>query len=307
MIELSLLSVKNIKNIIDVFSPIVSTITFDFNEDGFIISSVDPSHISLFYVNFNKENVLKYSCSKPQKCVLYVKTLQTILHTAENDDEIYINIDSGEIEKMQIFLQSKERIHKYEVPLLNDDSEILEPGELEYNTEFTLSSRTFYQTCNTFSKICSEDIVISSKSNEIYLKGISDMCSSEIVFKDDNFNKEDLDYNDSNSEYEYTEEEEEEDKTNADDIKEIESKSKSKPEKEEIDEESVGSSSFVMIKNHEDNFEVSFSLLYIQTVSKLHSITNKVKICVSENIPLLVLYEFDEGEAQFYIAPKIME
>ena len=302
MIEFSLASVKNIKSIIDVFVPIVSTITFEFDEDGFIISSVDPSHISLFYVVFDKNKIVQYCCSKPQKCVLYVKTLQTILHTAENDDEVYIKVNCDNAENMQLFLTSKERLHKYEIPLLNDESEILQPGELDYNIEFTLSSRTFYQTCNTFSKIGSEDIRFLSKSNEIYLEGKSDICSSEIVFKDDTFSRTDDDSSYSNSEYEYVTDDEEtddEEKKNIDSEKTI----KSTTEEEKC---SQNSSSFRMIKNNADESEGKFSLAYIQTVSKLHSITNKVRISVSENTPLLVSYEFDEGEAKFYIAPKIM-
>ena len=306
MIELSLLSVKNIKNIIDVFAPIVTTVTFEFSKDKFIVSSIDPSHISLFYVLFEKCKVLNYSCTKPQKCVLYVKTLQTILHTAENNDEVYIKIESGEIEKMILFLQSKERIHKYEIPLLNDDSEILQPGELEYNVEFTLSSRTFFQTCNTFSKICSEDIIILIKCNEIYLKWISDMCSLKIVFKDTNFKES----NNSDSKYEYTDEDKkvgtEEDEVNTEGTNKDNKKSEENAENNK-EESYCNSSSFKMIKNDIGKFEISFSLAYIQTVSKLHSITDEVRICVSENIPLLVSYEFDEGEAKFYIAPKILE
>jgi proliferating cell nuclear antigen len=53
---------------------------------------------------------------------------------------------------------------------------------------------------------------------------------------------------------------------------------------------------------------LSFSLKYLVNFTKATGLSNKVKICLSNEVPLLVEYELSGGQSsflRFYLAPKV--
>lgn len=53
---------------------------------------------------------------------------------------------------------------------------------------------------------------------------------------------------------------------------------------------------------------LSFSLKYLVNFTKATGLSNKVKICLSNEVPLLVEYELSGGQTsylRFYLAPKV--
>ncbi|KIY49678.1 proliferating cell nuclear antigen [Fistulina hepatica ATCC 64428] len=50
---------------------------------------------------------------------------------------------------------------------------------------------------------------------------------------------------------------------------------------------------------------LSFSLKYLVNFSKSMNLTNKVQLMMSNDVPLLVNYEFGQGHIRYYLAPKI--
>ncbi|KAF7331618.1 Proliferating cell nuclear antigen [Mycena kentingensis (nom. inval.)] len=70
----------------------------------------------------------------------------------------------------------------------------------------------------------------------------------------------------------------------------------SKKEKEEEPEFSFAMNSHVSL---------TFSLKYLVNFAKSASLTNKVELLMSNEVPLLVSYDFGQGFVRYYLAPKI--
>ncbi|PPR05343.1 hypothetical protein CVT26_011607 [Gymnopilus dilepis] len=52
---------------------------------------------------------------------------------------------------------------------------------------------------------------------------------------------------------------------------------------------------------------LTFSLKYLVNFSKSSSLSNKVQLMMSNDVPLLVSYDFNQGYIRYYLAPKIGE
>jgi len=184
--ELILNSVQDLKSIVDVCSSIISTITIDCQTETINLTGVDPAHISLLYIQFEKTKVAKYTCPTPVTLTLYANTLHAILSTANTNDQIMLYTEEDNIEKLKIILTSSERTQTYEIPLLHEESDIIESADLDFTTIFTVSAKTFHKICCDFQKLNCENIIFENKSereseNMIVLKATSDICSTTTV------------------------------------------------------------------------------------------------------------------------------
>lgn len=52
------------------------------------------------------------------------------------------------------------------------------------------------------------------------------------------------------------------------------------------------------------NFELNFSLKYLNYFAKGYTLTSKVKIGLSERLPLSIFFKFESGTLLFFLAPK---
>ncbi|KAK7036724.1 proliferating cell nuclear antigen [Paramarasmius palmivorus] len=75
-------------------------------------------------------------------------------------------------------------------------------------------------------------------------------------------------------------------------------KTKKKKDDEEDDSEPVT----IQMNSH---VSLTFSLKYLVNFSKSASLTNKVELFMSNDVPLLVSYDFGPGYIRYYLAPKI--
>lgn len=50
---------------------------------------------------------------------------------------------------------------------------------------------------------------------------------------------------------------------------------------------------------------LTFSLKYLVNFAKSSSLSNIVQLMLSNDVPLLVSYEFGQGHIRYYLAPKI--
>ena len=163
-----------------------------------------------------------------------------------------------DIEHLIIILKSPERVQTYEIPLLNDESETVEASGMDYKVKFSVSSKTFNDSCSMFQKLGCENIIFSNPNNSIIIKSTCDMCSTQTLLQCE----------------------------------------------ENADQDTDTKCSLQFFDNEEE-IDLQFSLAYIHIFSKLHAISNKVNISLSQNFPILFQYEFSIGEATFYVAPKI--
>ncbi|KAI3611459.1 proliferating cell nuclear antigen [Moniliophthora roreri] len=77
---------------------------------------------------------------------------------------------------------------------------------------------------------------------------------------------------------------------------------KSAKSKKKDDEEEDGEPVIIQMNSH---VSLTFSLKYLVNFSKSSSLTNKVELFMSNDVPLLVSYDFGPGYIRYYLAPKI--
>ena len=62
---------------------------------------------------------------------------------------------------------------------------------------------------------------------------------------------------------------------------------------------------FNMTKHSDKDFKNTYSIVYFQKFMKATGISNKVAICLTEDMPLYIQYQFDNGNLNYYLAPRI--
>ena len=62
---------------------------------------------------------------------------------------------------------------------------------------------------------------------------------------------------------------------------------------------------FKMTKHSNKEFKNSYSIPYFQKFMKATGISKKVAICLTEDMPLFIQYQFDDGNLNYYLAPRI--
>ncbi|KAJ3527696.1 hypothetical protein NMY22_g9687 [Coprinellus aureogranulatus] len=77
---------------------------------------------------------------------------------------------------------------------------------------------------------------------------------------------------------------------------------KAKTSKKKSDDDDDISGVLIEMNQH---VSLTFSLKYLVNFSKSASLANKVQLMMSNDVPLLVAYEFDQGHIRYYLAPKI--
>ncbi|KAK0464692.1 proliferating cell nuclear antigen, N-terminal domain-containing protein [Desarmillaria tabescens] len=84
--------------------------------------------------------------------------------------------------------------------------------------------------------------------------------------------------------------------------KTVASSSKGKGKKKEKDDDKDFEGVIIELNQH---VSLTFSLKYLVNFSKSQSLCAKVQLMMSNDVPLLVSYEFGQGHIRYYLAPKI--
>ncbi|KAF9524760.1 proliferating cell nuclear antigen, N-terminal domain-containing protein [Crepidotus variabilis] len=84
--------------------------------------------------------------------------------------------------------------------------------------------------------------------------------------------------------------------------KETKPSKKAKTSKKKTDDDDDASGVSIEMNQH---VALTFSLKYLVNFSKSASLSNKVQLMMSNDIPLLVAYDFRQGHIHYYLAPKI--
>ncbi|KIY69280.1 proliferating cell nuclear antigen [Cylindrobasidium torrendii FP15055 ss-10] len=127
---------------------------------------------------------------------------------------------------------------------------------------------------------------------------------------------EDVDMDDEKEEKDDDEEEEEEEEEDEDDdssrkrkkkqasgsSKRAKTSAKAKGKKKKVDDDDDVEKVRIEMNSH---VSLTFSLKYLVNFSKSSTLSSKVQLMLSNDVPLLVSYDFGQGHIRYYLAPKI--
>lgn len=212
-----------------------------------------------------------------------------------------------------IFESPKEdRVGEYEMKLMDIDQEHLGIPDTQYDATITMSSGEFARICRDLTAL-GESVKIEASKEGVRFSSDGEVGSGSILLKQtagsDRRAKSDPD-----------EEDEEDQKPNIDSEGEDEvddddeeapkkkrkanggAKSSKKAKGAAGAEEDVGVSIIL-----EKQVSLTFSLKYLTNFAKSAPLARAVSLNMSNDVPLLVQFDFEQGTLQFFLAPKISD
>lgn len=152
-------------------------VNIDCNEDRIYIQTLDSCKISLLEVIIPKSWFCVYSCPVPVTLGIHTNIFHKILSSRDKAQTMHMYYDSIEQDKLYIDMESPMKTvfdRKFEIPLIELESEIMNITAIEYQADISLPSVNFAQLINqlrgfgeTLQFVCNENkIEMISKSVE---------------------------------------------------------------------------------------------------------------------------------------------
>ena len=161
---------------------ILSEITFYFTEDGLYFQGMDSSHISLVELNLSHEWFDKYEIDKPQTFGISVSCLDTIISCLDKD--FRINMKHTEEDHLNITLTDDKIIKRYQMLLIDIDSDILNIPTVEYSADITMNSSVYKDYINELAMF-GEELYVDCDEENVKLYSRGDYGKSEIIIKEE--------------------------------------------------------------------------------------------------------------------------
>ena len=145
-----------------------SIVNASFQEDCLHIQGLDKSHVCLYNLDLHKTWFSSYNTTKPINLSFDTSSFYSIISIKNDSQDLIIETDDSNEDILQIFFDSKKGEFKksFKLPLIDYDYQEMQIPEVEYDAEFSLSSKEitemFSQLSNFGSDInirCSEDQV----------------------------------------------------------------------------------------------------------------------------------------------------
>lgn len=197
--------------------------------------------------------------------------------------------------------------------LMDIDQEHLGIPDTQYDATITMSSAEFQRICRDLAAL-GESVKIEASKEGVRFSSDGEVGSGSVLLKQtagsdrrpNRAAKQDPD----------EDEEEEDEKPNLDEEGEEEMDDEDRPKKRKANggakaskkakggasDEDVGVSIIL-----EKQVSLTFSLKYLSNFAKSAPLAREVSLNMSNDVPLLVQFDFEQGTLQFFLAPKISD
>lgn len=115
MIRLNL-SVKNLKEITDLLSTIVSEAKFRVDENGMSVTAVDPAHVAMIMLEVPKEAFVEFHTDGQEEIALDIYRLKSVIRLASSSENVGITKDGEKL--------------KFELGTINKSISLLDPSTI---------------------------------------------------------------------------------------------------------------------------------------------------------------------------------
>ncbi|KAF8752855.1 Proliferating cell nuclear antigen [Rhizoctonia solani] len=314
---------------------LVTDANFECGDEGLKLQAMDNSHVALVAVQLEPEGFGKYRCDRPMPLGVNLGSLTKVLKCAKDDDRVTLKAMTT-LTYSSTFVDS-DRIAEYEMKLMEIDIDTLGIPETDYDA--TVRPRRVgqdrgYQGRNRFSadgEAANGSVLL--KATEGARERYKDLDGKDAKTKvkkekgdkprkrkktdDADVKMEDADedveeddggeklFKPASEDGEAEKEDDEEAGSDGEEESDGASKKRkrsSQPKKSKNDD---GDSSGGVMVELGQSVNLTFSLKYLVNFSKSTSLANTVTLKMSNEVPLLVHYKFDQGHIQYYLAPKI--
>ncbi|ODN77795.1 proliferating cell nuclear antigen (pcna) [Cryptococcus amylolentus CBS 6039] len=337
MLEARVKQAVVLKKLLDAIKELVTDGNLDCSDEGIALQAMDNSHIALVSLKLEPQGFEEYRCDRNMPLGVNLASLTKILKCAKDQDVVTLKASDDADALSLIFESPKEdRVGEYEMKLMDIDQEHLGIPDTEYDATVSMSSAEFARICRDLTVLgesvkidCSKEGVTFSSDGEIgkgsvHLKQTAGQVKKQAKDEDDDEER-DVDMEDvkpkvkKERKRDPDEEEEEEEEDQKPEVSEGEEeqedeqpkKRKSaaadkKASKRVKKDDASGEEPGVSI-TLERQVSLTFSLKYLSNFAKSSPLAKEVTLHMSNEVPLLVQFEFEQGTLQFFLAPKIAD
>lgn len=287
---------------------------------------MDNSHVALVSLKLVAEQFESYRCDRniplgvnvsylwTIELTLQLTSLTKILKCAKDNDVVTLKA-ADEADSLGLVFESpkEDRVGEYEMKLMDIDQEHLGIPDTQYDATITMSSAEFARICRDLSAL-GESVKIEASKEGVRFSSDGEVGSGSILLKQTAGS----DRRAQRAKTDPDEEEEEDQKPNIDEEEgEDEMDDEDRPKKRKANGASKASKKSKAAAGSDEDVGVSiilekqvsltFSLKYLSNFAKSAPLAREVSLNMSNDVPLLVQFDFEQGLLQFFLAPKISD
>uniref|UniRef100_A0A0N5ACI5 DNA sliding clamp PCNA n=1 Tax=Syphacia muris TaxID=451379 RepID=A0A0N5ACI5_9BILA len=271
MFEAKLASAALLKKIVEAIKDLVTDAPFDCTENAVCLQAMDSSHVALVSLNLASSLFETYRCDRTINLGMSFANMAKALKCANNEDTCMLRYD--EDDKIVFSFEDTKRGKTQEVTvrMMDIDNEHLGIPEQDYSAVVTMPSVDFQKTCRDLAMF-SDSIMITVTKAGVEFTGKGETGSTVVNYAPTGT------VDDENQEFSF------------------------------MFERFTLLQSVLLTVNEPVN--VNFSIKYMNHFAKATSLSNKVKLSMSNELPIVVEYPIDEDSTsylRFFLAPKIQE
>jgi len=183
MIEIKCSNCGDLALLFKTISNVVDTAIILFSKNKIEIQGMDCSKTSLIQTFLNKQFFTEYSFEKEEnlQITLDFKILNKIFKTSKNKS-VVLKIKEP-FEKIKILFENNETKIKYNINVLEDETEIMNFPTIDYSNNIIVSSKYLKNIVSDLGNFSPENLNIFTKKNKIYFRIKSDLSTVKYELK----------------------------------------------------------------------------------------------------------------------------
>ncbi|KAJ3563700.1 hypothetical protein NP233_g8770 [Leucocoprinus birnbaumii] len=341
MLEAKLREAALLKKLLDAIKELVTDANFECNEEGINLQAMDNSHVALVAVALEAAGFRSFRCDRPMPLGVNLTSLTKVLKCAKDDDIVTLKAaDEADVLNLVYEAKNSDRIAEYDMKLMDIDADQLGIPDTEYEARVTMPAAEFTRIVRDLS-LLGESVRIEVSKEGIRFTSEGEAANGNVLLKhtegkigkvqtkdedegegstqktkvkeekDDDVEMDE----DQEQEFKPTSDDEGEDEQDKDEDEDEDSgKSKKrkkkangaeKPSKKAKTKKGDDEDDQAVVIEMNQHVSLTFSLKYLVNFSKSASLSAKVQLMMSNDVPLLVSYDWDNGYIRYYLAPKI--
>lgn len=257
---------------------------FDCNDSGIALQAMDNSHVALVSMMIKADSFSPYRCDRNIALGVNLTSLTKVLRAAQNEDILTLKAEDAP-DSLNLVFESAEndRISEYDLKLMDIDQEHLGIPETEYAATITMPAGEFRRICTdllAMSESGTRKSTTEKKMTRCQLQAESERWANFMCVVTIDASKDGVKF----------------------------------ACQGDIGNGAVTLRSHQNVEKPELNIEIelsepvslTFSLKYLVNFCKASALSSQVKICLSNEVPLLVEYSVQGNSwLRFYLAPKV--
>nr|XP_031857659.1 proliferating cell nuclear antigen (pcna) [Kwoniella shandongensis]KAA5524731.1 proliferating cell nuclear antigen (pcna) [Kwoniella shandongensis] len=325
MLEARVKQASVLKKLLDAIKELVTDGNLDCTDEGIALQAMDNSHVALVSLKLVAEQFESYRCDRNMPLGVNLGSLTKILKCAKDNDVVTFKAPDDADSLGMVFESPKEdRVGEYEMKLMDIDQEHLGIPDTQYDATITMSSAEFQRICRDLAAL-GESVKIEASKEGVRFSSEGEVGNGSVLLKQTagtdrsagGGSKKAQVKRDPDADEDEEEEEEEKPEVDEDEEGEDEQDEDDRPKKRKAangkakgakkakntdSTEEVGVSIIL-----EKQVSLTFSLKYLSNFAKSAPLAKEVSLHMSNDVPLLVQFDFEQGTLQFFLAPKISD